>query len=800
VVSAGSYILSAALLAILVLSLGVSAVCLRRRLMPDWEGAPARLVEAVLGVALLIWLSELLGVVSLLYAGTLVAVSVALAVGIALTARAGRRPGWPGRALGFSPGGSKLSPSGQGEKQDAAHDRATPASLSGMELIAIAVVALVFAHWGLTAKDALSRGVFNFDSLWYHLPFAVEMAHSHSVTGLHYTETVFTNWFYPQNGELLHAVGILVTGRDTLSLFLNFGWLALAFLAAWCIGRPYDRGPLTVVAAAVLLECHTLVVREPGAAKNDLMAAALLLAAIAILVNAEWGAHLRPRWGWPGRARRPVFRFDRSARETSRPAKNPAPDRTTPIGVPLAAAGLAVGVAVGAKSTALAMAAALTLTVIALAPTGRRWAAAGWWFAAAFAGGGYWYLRNLVIAGNPLPQLEHLGPISLPHPERLQTGRPDFSIVHYATDTGVWRHYFEPGLHQAFGVLWPLVVAGAMAGGLAALLRGRTRLLRWVGGVALFGMLAYVFTPLSAAGAEGAPVGFSINIRYAIPALLAGLTLLPLAVGRPRRSAASAPSTAGRDRADGEQSSQAAIWSWWDWGLLGVLLLVLVATDRSDAALRDPDRPFGWLVAALAVLIPVVLLLARQRGASQRAIVAGFGILAVAAVAIGYPVQRDYLRGRFLDADAETSIPGMHLDSAYRWARDIGDARIGLAGTTAGFLEYGFYGTDLSNRVLYLGVEGPHGAYNAIPTCAGFRAAVNAADLDYLVTAPFLNFIEPGKPVASPEARWLRGERAVVPVDGSGPVTVWRVRGRLDPSACGRRNAPLRRIPQQPSG
>ncbi len=38
----------------------------------------------------------------------------------------------------------------------------------------------------------------------------------------------------------------------------------------------------------------------------------------------------------------------------------------------------------------------------------------------------------------------------------------------------------------------------------------------------------------------------------------------------------------------------------------------------------------------------------------------------------------------------------MHLDSAYRWARDVEDSRIGLAGTTAGFAGYGFYGTDLS--------------------------------------------------------------------------------------------------------
>jgi hypothetical protein len=208
--------------------------------------------------------------------------------------------------------------------------------------------------------------------------------------------------------------------------------------------------------------------------------------------------------------------------------------------LPLVVAGLAVGMAVGTKSTALAMAAALTVAIVFLAPPGRRLTSAGWWFAAGFAGGGYWYLRNLVISGNPLPQLEHLGPISLPHPERLQSGRPDFSIAHYATDTAVWRDYFGPGLDQAFGTLWPLVVAGAIAGGLVALLCGRERVLRWMGGVALFGLLAYAFTPLSAAGAEGAPEGFSINLRYAIPALLAGLTLLPVAIVRSLQSASSA--------------------------------------------------------------------------------------------------------------------------------------------------------------------------------------------------------------------------------------------------------------------
>jgi 4-amino-4-deoxy-L-arabinose transferase-like glycosyltransferase/lysophospholipase L1-like esterase len=754
VVSAGSYILSVGLLAVIVLSLGFSAVSLRRRFMPGWEGAPGHLVEAIVGVALLIWLSELLGVVGLLYAWTLVGAALLLAAAVAFGPRVLSRERGAGRALGFSPqSGAAVRDPGRGEKQDAAPARhPSPAPPAGEavvaegvqawlpQLVAVGVVAVVFAHWGLTTADALSRGVFNFDSLWYHLPFAVDMAQSHSVTGLHYTETVFTNWFYPQNSELLHSVGILITHRDTLSLFLNFGWLAIAFLAAWCVGRPYGRGPLTVVAAGILLECHTLVVREPGAAKNDLMAAALLLAAIAIFVNAD----RKPGW-------------------------------------PLAAAGLATGLAVATKSTALAMAAALTVAVIVLAPAGRRWAAAWWWFAAALAGGGYWYLRNLLISGNPLPQLEHLGPITLPHPERLQTGRPDFSIAHYATDTGVWSEYFAPGLHQAFGILWPLVLLAAIAGGLIALVWAQNRVIRWMGGVALFGMLAYVFTPLSAAGAEGAPVGFGINIRYAIPALLAGITLLPVALSR--RTSASSAWTRG-------------------WGLPSLLLIaflvVLVITDRPDAVLRDPDRLSAWLIALLAVLIPAALLFAKRRGVSRGLVVAGFAALALAVVAIGYPVQRDYLNDRFVNANAETAIPGMHLDSAYRWARDVSNARIGLAGTTAGFLQYGFYGTDLSNRVRYLGVEGSHGALNAIQSCAGFRAAVNAAELDYLVTAPFLNFIEPGDPVLSPEAGWLRGEPAVVPVDRDGPVTVWRVQGRLDPRGCGPLNQPLRAVPQQP--
>jgi hypothetical protein len=135
----------------------------------------------------------------------------------------------------------------------------------------------------------------------------------------------------------------------------------------------------------------------------------------------------------------------------------------------------------------------------------------------------------------------------------------------------------------------------------------------------------------------------------------------------------------------------------------------------------------------------------------------------------------------------------MDLDDAYRWARAVRDSRIGLVGTTAGFAGYGFYGPDLSNRVVYLGEPGPHGAYNAIPTCEGFRSAVNDADLDYLVTAPFLNFLHPSKPIASPEAGWMHGAGAE-PLFREGEVTVWKIDAPL-PATCGKANAPLHRVP-----
>ncbi len=72
----GSYLLGALQVAVVVAALGFAAHRLRRRLLPAWSGAPARLVEVVVAVALVTWLSQLLGSVELFERWTILLGSV----------------------------------------------------------------------------------------------------------------------------------------------------------------------------------------------------------------------------------------------------------------------------------------------------------------------------------------------------------------------------------------------------------------------------------------------------------------------------------------------------------------------------------------------------------------------------------------------------------------------------------------------------------------------------------------------------------------------------------------------------
>lgn len=697
--SLASYLLGMAQLVVLVAALGYFAFRVRARILPEFDGSLARLAELIIAIGALIVFSELLGLFGL-FDGVTLLIGALLATAFT----------W-----------ARIQP---GRVEPDLRPPVPPIS-TGAWILTFAIAGILVAQWAAFASYSLDHGITNFDSVWYHMPFAADIFQTGSSLSFHHTETVFLNWFYPQNSEIVHAAGMAVTDRDFVSIFLNMGWLGIALLAGWCVGRPYGRPHLSMIAIAILLTTHTLVAREPGTGKNDIVAIALTLAAIAIMINR--GAASRD-----GRGRI-------------------SPDWT------MAVAGLAAGLAAGTKVTALAPVAMITFAALFATVGGRRWKAAAIWFGAAFVGGGFWYLRSFIASGNPLPQMESIGPIDLPGPERLQVGRPDFNVLHYIADSQIWRDYFIPGLEKGFGALWPLLIAVAIIGLVAIILRGPGRLTRSHGAAALVAIGFYLITPLSAAGPEGDPTGFAINLRFLIPALAMATVVVPLLPWFDRR----------RPRL-----------------IFGTVLVALfLVSGHSDAIYDQPGRAFGVAFAIATVGLPALAWILRDRIRARfgiRSVLApAVAVIAAGSLIVAWPLANYYFDSRYENFEPETG-----LAAAYRWADDTSDTSIGLAGSTAGFKQYGFYGEDLSNEVTYIGREVKAGGFEAIARCRDFRQAVNESGVEYLVTSPFLNFTDPERPIRSPERRWIESDPAIAPVTGPAEIEVWSVRGPLDPEGC----------------
>jgi hypothetical protein len=148
-------------------------------------------------------------------------------------------------------------------------------------------------------------------------------------------------------------------------------------------------------------------------------------------------------------------------------------------------------------------------------------------------------------------------------------------------------------------------------------------------------------------------------------------------------------------------------------------------------------------------------------------------VVTLLAVAIGYPVQRHYLRDRY--ADPTFATPG--LNAAFAWAQGIAGARIATTSTR----QYPLYGRDLSNEVEFVGEERPHGGFTAPTTCRRWRQLLDAGNYDYVITTR--DRIEPGKPPYPPTARWTKAPNTTV-VLRKPPTIVFKLGTPLDPSAC----------------
>jgi hypothetical protein len=715
--SFGSYIGGCLAVIGIVAALGLGGYWLRRWIVPEFSGALARLADATIATGLLVISLEILGTISQLRLGWIVLFCIAVGLGAALLGR-------------------QMAPR---DGQEVPAPKVGTAAL----LIALGVASFTVAEWTFPSQLSLDLGMFGGDTTWYHMPFAAGIAQEHSTVHLHFTDPLrLAAWFYPQSTELIHGAGIVLFKSDWLSPLINLFWLAIALLAAWCVGRPYKVGPATLVAGAIVLDAGVMIETQPGEGRNDIMGLAFLIAFAAFLIN----GHQR---------RAPAAGAVQDAPESDAPLLDKGP---------LVMAGIAAGLAGSVKYTFLIPVVAITIGVVLFSGRGRRWTTAWVMAVPMLVVGGYWYLRAAIkTGGNPIP-ITKFGPLALPTPDQMPLDpRPRFAVAHYLTEPTIYRKWFFPQLDNAFGPLWPLILICAVAAAVFIVVRSRNRILQVIAAAALATAFVYLFTPLTAAGQDGSPTGFFTNTRYLVPGLVLALALLPIA--RPLR-------------APDKRAWQTLLF------LAAVYAITVLTTPR-----WYPGYVFGTIFITLALVwVPVGLVLGRVRREVSRGIVVAIGaVVLLLAVVLGRAQEVQYADHHYTKSTLFLGEGGPQ--EAYDFARRQHDKRIGIVGSSEIiFGQYGFYGRDLSNHVKYIGVPGPNGTYRLATTCQAFRRQINAGDYDYLIMSEFTQD-SPAAEYWYPIYSWVKDDPAlklvveepdIVPQ----PDYVFKVNGKLDPGGC----------------
>jgi hypothetical protein len=745
--STSQYLLGAAELAVIAAALGLGAYHLRALLAPAWTGALARLAEVVIGLSMLILVSEFVGVLGLFKEIPLVLGSAAAGLGATYWAR---RRGLP-------------------EAPTTTEVRSSPL----MVAIGIAAAVLVIVHWAHPTGQALDRGMYFQDTTWYHMSFSARFDQTGHIGPLHFTDPLkLAVWFYPQNSELLHGVGIVTLDTDFLSPLINLMFCALCLLAAWCVGRPYGIGGVTVLGAAVVLDSEMMVGSQAGQAPNDVAGLFFLMAALAFLVDGAATAHSirdaararRVRGGATATATAPAFDENGELVETGVVEDVPVegdPRVLATVGAgPLFMAGLAAGLGIGTKITLLATIAAFTVGVVILGGRQHWLRALGIWLGGVVITCGFWYGRNFVYALNPFPQIRKIGPIHLPGPDQVAIyPRPPHKLSEYYNDPLVWTHKLTPVLHERLGPLWPVILAVVIVALVWAFFKGGSALMRILAVTGMVAGIAYIFTPLTASGDPYDGSGFDANLRYVSPVLTVGFLLLPLI---PWFRHGKRP-----------------------WILIGLFTVLLLQGTVTQSSWEFKHHLASIGLAFLIVGVPA-LLVAGFRARLNPVLLVSFGVvMAITAVALGRVRENYYLDHRYVTASRPPLGGGFRASPEWQplqdWGREASHQRIGVFGRASAFGQYFFYGADLSNHVQYLGEEGNHGTFRPIYTCALWRQTINQGHYDYVVTTPALGVIET---VAPPQNLWTSKDPNVSTVIQSGPAAIYKINGHLDPSTC----------------
>ena len=622
-----AWVVGSLLLAAMIVASGLAGRSIRRWALPGWVGAPTSLVDVVLAIAVVTGTSQALGAVGLFRPLDVTIACVAVSAVLVGLVRARPEP----------------APAEPDQQRDA-EGVGAPSAL--WTHAAIGAVAVVVAQWSSFTAESVRAGVTNEDSIWYHLTRAARFTQTGWTTRLHHTAPEFPDAFHPSNAELLQALPMLAYGRDALSPFVSLLWVPALLLAAWCVGRPFGRGAVSLTGVAALLGSPLLLIEGAGTAGNDLAAIFFLLAAVAILLQ-------------PGGRQAQV-----------------------------AIAGVAAGMALSTKLTVIPAVVVLTVAVVWAAPRAARRAHALAWALPLIGFGAYWYVRNLLTVGSPVPStnLPLFGHRSFRIADEL-----GFSVSDYLTDQDVWRDWFLPGLRFDFGWGWPLLALGFVAATIGAVRQHGDRLVQGIGVLLPVSAIAYVVLPTTALGQPGEPLLFAANVVYLVPALMLALTVLPTL--RSLRSEA------------------------WASTLLGAYVLLL-----GLAALTSPGRSVAPGTTEIAVAAGMATatagIVALHRRPPRRALAAA-GVVAVLLVAIGgYAAADRYMDGRYQER------------SFYRWANNLTDTRIAIAGFGG---QFPFYGAQLDNTVQYVGDVRTNGEFHDLEDCTAWREALRDGEYDLVI-------------------------------------------------------------------
>jgi hypothetical protein len=563
--------------------------------------------------------------------------------------------------------------------------------------LAIGACTLTGLVWAGGAYKVFTRGVVDVDSHHYHLSHALRFAQSGEILPLHHVWSGDLAAYHPSNDELVRAMGMLLGRSDLPGVVWSAVAVGVGLLAAFTFGRRVGRPATATLVAAGALSIPGVALPFAGGSTNDHLALSMLMAAIALAAGAS------DRGAW-------------------------------------LIVGAAAGIALGTKLTVLpAVAVFVLITLVRRAPLGhtiRR----GSFVLGVLATGTIWYARNLAIAANPVPGLDPPGPFSLNEPTAPTLASISHSVLSYAGDRDIIREHFIPGLHFAFGPLWPLafVVAGIGVGAGLAGWRGRD-LRHWLGVtcavVAVVSAVGYLLIPTGAGGPEGDPFLFRSNARYLLPALVLG--------------GWSAATTLSRRRIPP--------------------LAAVIGAVAWTAALASMNGAFSLGVTLLAAAAALCASVVRAE-LSWRVL----GPVSLVALSLGVLLTAQVLREPYLDNQYR---PLKRMGPLFLALRDVpADTRVAVVGLPD---QYGYAGRDLRTTVQYVGRETADGGYLAWPSCEELMVALSDGDYDYLAVNG------PEGDLAPDERGWVEANPAFEPVASSATGgAVFRLTDAPEASGC----------------